>query len=263
MYILNVMINKKYQKSIRDKEYSYKNQFIYEKISERITDSIDLINYKFRNVLGLGINEDLIYNYLLKKFNSNILRCDISNRKFTKIKLQNYFEFDIDNWEKNENSFDLIYSNFYLHLTNNFELLLKNIYNSLNSDGFLIFTLPGASNFFQITDTMIQTDIDLYSGAYKRKNPSIDINEILIILKKLNFKIPVINSEKIQFEYKNFNKLLQDLRSMSMSYLYDDKKTIFEKKEFLNRLKENYKKNYFYKNNYKLDCEVITVSCWK
>ena len=64
--------------------------------------------------------------------------------------------------------FDIILSNFYLHLTNNFILLLKNLSESLNNNGFLFLTMPGKNCHLELKDSMINADIELYGGAYSR-----------------------------------------------------------------------------------------------
>ena len=55
--------------------------------------------------------------------------------------------------------------------------------------------------------------------------------------------------------------MLIDIRSMNLSYFYQDKKKYFEKKEYFKILEENYKKNK--KNNFELLTEFFIVSGWK
>ena len=62
-------------------------------------------------------------------------------------------------------------------------------------------------------------------------------------MKKINFKIPLLDYEKIHLEYNQFNKLLHDIRSMNLSYYSKDKKSTFEKKIYFNSLEKNYSKN--------------------
>ena len=116
------MINNKYLQLLRSYNRFDVNNFIYNVIAERITDSIDLINIDFDQVLEVGINDNLIVNFIHKNnIKSKIERSDVSlskknlNKKFT------YFEIDIDNIKFKEKYYNLIFSNFFIHLTNNFE----------------------------------------------------------------------------------------------------------------------------------------------
>ena len=58
------MINKKYLKLLRTKDRKYGENFIYNEISKNIIDSLDILKVPFNNILELGINDKLIFNYL-------------------------------------------------------------------------------------------------------------------------------------------------------------------------------------------------------
>ena len=55
------MINKKYLKNLRCKEINNKNDFIFDLYNERIIDSLDVINIKFKKILILGDQGSKIY----------------------------------------------------------------------------------------------------------------------------------------------------------------------------------------------------------
>ena len=62
------MINKKYLKNLRCKEINNKNDFIFDLYNERIIDSLDVINIKFKKILILGDQGSEIYKYIQKRF---------------------------------------------------------------------------------------------------------------------------------------------------------------------------------------------------
>ena len=62
------MINKKYLKNLRCKEINNKNDFIFDLYNERIIDSLDVINIKFKKILILGDQGSEIYKYIHKRF---------------------------------------------------------------------------------------------------------------------------------------------------------------------------------------------------
>mgnify|MGYP001378947557 CR=1 FL=1 len=258
------MINKKYQKSLRDKVIFLNNKFIYNEISKRITDSLDLINIKFSNILEIGINDQEVFKFLIKKNpKASILRSDISTIKLHKQNHKNKLFLDVDSWNLEKNTYDLIYSNFYIHLTNDFNMLLKNILNSLKPNGFFIATIPSPLNIYQLVRSMMQTDLDLYGGVFQRINPTINVENLLSILQKHQYKIPLINLDKIVFKYNNFNNLLNDLRAMQLTYCYDERSKKFEKKNYFEKLKKNYERNYFKEKKFILDTDFIVISGWK
>ena len=64
------MINKKYLKLLRAKNRRFGENFIYNEISKNIIDSLDILKIPFDTILQLGINDNLVTNYLKEKFAS-------------------------------------------------------------------------------------------------------------------------------------------------------------------------------------------------
>lgn len=257
------MINKKYLKLLRSRNKNNYDNFIYNKIAERIIDSIDLLKLDINSILEIGINDTVISKYLESKFiEGNILKTDILDNNTRKVSKYNYRQIDLDNLYLKNKGFNLIYSNFFIHLFQDFESVLSSIYNNLNDNGFFIASIPANNNIYQLVNSMIENDLNLYDGAYKRINPSIDIEKIILLLNKIGFQIPTINSNKININYSNFGNLLQDLKETRLSYCYKDKKNTFEKKKYFYFLENIFRKKYF-KNGFNLEINFILISAWK
>ncbi len=257
------MINKKYLKNLRSKEINKKNEFIYDLYNERIIDSLKIITLEFKNILILGDQGSKILNYINKRFkDSKITICDFKDASY---KLKSAYikraNIDLDLWNPENNKFDLIVSNFFLNISESLDKVLSKILNSLMPNGFLLATLPSPENFDFLKLAMIQTDIEVYGGAYNRFNRTTDLKIIIDILRKNNFKIPIVDSEEIHLEYKEFKNLLEDVRSMKLSYYYLDKKNTFEKKIYFTKLENNYPRNEY--KNFKLSSSFYTISAWK
>ncbi len=258
------MINKNYLKLLRSKVIDEKNNFIYKKVSERIVDSLDLTKINFNRILQLGINDYDVYHYLLNKFpKSKFTQADLyfrdnigSSPNLNKIKI------DFDKIDFKNNHFDLIFSNFILHLSNNVENSLIEIHKSMRPNAFFIASIPHFENCYQLVNSMYKTDLEIYSGVHSRVNPTIQIEKIISILKKINFDIPTVNTDSFIIEYSNFKKLLRDLKSTRLSYSYDDKRSNFENKRYFKTLEKIYKNNYF-NGNYLLEVKFNIISAWK
>ncbi len=258
------MINKNYLKKIRSRDKYIIKNFIYEKIAKTLIDSLDLITVKFDNILELGINDYSIYKFLHKKNPlCNYLHNDISKNRIRISYEKKFLEFDLDNWKLNKNCYDLIFSNMYIHLFDDIENILRKIQASLKKNGFLIFAIPDKNNIQQLLNSLIQTDLDLYQGVFRRINPTLEIDDMLLILKKLNFDIPTINTDKITIEYNKFDKLLNDIRSMCLTYCHKDKKSNFEKKNYFIKLEQNFKRKNYLNDSYILDLQINYISAWK
>ncbi len=257
------MINKKYLKLLRSKDRKYGENFIYNQISKNIIDSLDILKGPFDDILQLGINDNLVINYIKEKFPScSITSADIDLSLFTKKTDQKLIEIDMDNLVIKNKKFDLIFSNFFCQLTSSFEKLIKNIFNTLNSNGLFIATVPSTENIYQLVNSMYETDNFLYGGMYQRVNPSLDINDIFKILKFYNFDAPLINTNNFTIGYSVFKKLLDDVRFLNLSYSGIDKRNYFENKKYFVHLEKQFKKNY-YDENFNLDVNYNTICAWK
>ena len=140
-------------------------------------------------------------------------------------------------------------------------MIFKKIIVSLIPNGLFLATLPNVNNFQLLRKAMIDTDLQLYGGAYNRFNKTSDLHRIIDYLKINNFKIPLVDIENVRLEYVKFNNLINDVKSMNLSYYHEDKKTKFEKKIYFQLLEKNYKKNL--NKNFELITNFFIISGWK
>ncbi len=256
------MINKKYLKLLRSNKNIEENNFIYDILAKRIIDSIDLLKIDINNVLEIGVNDNITHNYLQKRFvDVSIFRSDVSSSIF-KNKQHNYLKIDLDDLDLNHNFYELVYSNCFIYLSNKFENCLNKILQCLKPNGFFITAIPDKENIYQLLNCMYEADLSLYGGAYQRINPTVDINNILNILKKLNFDTPSVYSDTISISYTKFDKLIKDVQNMKLTYCHTDKKQNFENKKYFFDLKNIYKEKYF-DQKFLLDVKINFVSAWK
>ena len=253
------MINKKYLKNLRCKEINKKNDFIFNYYSETIKDSLEIIRLNFNNILILGDQGELIYEFVNKKYkNSSIKVYDFKSTILNNAKI-NISDMDFLDIEKNK--YDLIISNTLLSLSDNLQNILEKIIDSLTPNGFFLASIPSPDNFYSLRSAMLKTDIEVYGGAYNRFNKLIELQQIIEFLKKSNYKNPSVNLEKIKLEYQTFDQLLFDVRSMNLSYYHNDRKKSFEKKNYFKKLEKNFIKNK--NNNFDLMCNFYLISGWK
>ena len=256
------MINKKYLKNLRCKEINNKNDFIFDLYNERIIDSLDVINIKFKKILILGDQGSEIYKYIYERFKEAQVTVYDIKTKFSKSDLNiiKKSNIDIDFWLPQEKEFDLIISNFYLNICEDLKKILSKIMKSLLPNGFFLATLPSPENFSLLRSAMMKTDMQLYGGTYNRFNRAPELHTIIDLLKKNNFKIPLVDYETINLTYKQFNKLLNDVRSMNLSYYQKDKKKTFEKKSYFSKLEGNFGKE---NDHFNLKSNFYIISGWK
>jgi len=262
---LDQSINKKFHILQRNKVLKDREKFIYNEIATRLNNSLEGLNLKLNNCLEIGYASNNIYKYILTKFKKiDYLITDISKMNLNILSSsKKNICFDHDQWGLNNNKYDLIISNFYLHLTNNLEILLKNIYKSLNNNGFFIASLPSLNCCYELKISMIEADLEIYGGAYKRFSDAFSINRISELLKKNNFKTPVLEVDTIQLKYKNFYNLLNDVRNLGNSNVCFGRKKQFEKKNYFKKVEEIYWKKFSNGDEIILQFEVIFITSWR
>jgi len=261
------LINKKYHNLQRNKIIKNTDNFINNEVSNSIISSLDNINISFEKCLEIGFSTKRIYNYLVSRYKNIEYSCMDLSQKI----LDNQVDFNLvkkicqdhDEWDLDKQQFNLIVSLNYINLTNNFDKLLKNIYDSLTNKGFFIAAIPGANCFYELKKAMILTDIDIYDGIYRRFIETYQIGNIINLLKKNNFKTPLLQVDHIDLRYKNFNSLIKDIRYLGNSNAMYDRKKIFENKKYFKKVEEIYWENFSYKNKLNLKVETIFITAWK
>ena len=258
-------INKQFHILQRNKLLKDKDKFVFNEIGKLINLSLEGINLSVNSCLEIGSQTNINYEYIKKRFsNVNFVSSDISeyllkNKYFS----NNNLSFDHDNWNLSKNKFDLIISNLYLHLTNNLDLLLKNINFSLEKNGFLIATVPNTNCFYQLKESMIKADLLIYGGAYQRFNNFFSIEKINKALKKNNYKIPVIELDSIELRYSSFSQLIKDIRYLGNTNINNNRKKKFENKKYFQKVEEIYWRNFSTRKKLILSLEVIYITGWK
>ena len=257
------MINKKYLKLQRSYKRFNENNFIYNLIAERIADSIDLLKINISKALEIGINDNLILKFIENKYNEiKVDRSDICSTKSIIKDSSNFLKIDLDKISFKEKNYDLIYSNYFLHVIEDFDKTLYELNKSLKSGGFFIAAIPHKEDIIEVAKSMYKTDLYFYNGVYQRINPTIEINDILKLFKKTNFESPSIYTDTITINYSKFKKLLFEVKNMHLTYFYYDKRKNFENKRYFRKLEEYYAKNNF-DEEYQLKIKVNIISGWK
>ena len=259
------LINKQFHILQRNKILKDKYQFIFNEINTRIIQSINDINLQINECLEIGIHNKKLYEYIDKKFpNSTYLASDISSKLLNEFFInQSKICFDNDKWPFQKNLFNLIVSNCYIHLSNNFNQLLQNIYSSLKSNGFFIASIPGKNTLYELKNSMILTDLECYGGAYNRFLDFYSIDYINETLQKNKYKSLVIDIDTIQLRYKTFSNLLEDIRYLGHSNINVGRKSFFEIKNYFKKVEEIYWKKFSNNNQLIANIEIIYISAWK
>jgi len=122
--------------------------------------------------------------------------------------------FDADERLDCGGGFDLAVSVLGLHRLNDLPGALIQIKRALKPDGLFIAALFGGSTLTELRDAFAQGEIETTGGLSPRVAPMADIRELGGLLQRAGFALPVADVERTTVRYRDFFKLVGDLRAM-------------------------------------------------
>ena len=228
------------KKQARKELYYEKNNFVAKLGIELINKKTDLILHK--------PNSSILFDERLKVKNSS------SN---------DFIIDDIDLIFEKEKKVDALICNFDLQilLVNNAQNLYKNIYKTLNKNGFFCFNLLTLNSFATLQKIFLEIDDHVFNGAQLRFGPFHNISNIISDLNDNKFKEVVVSTENIEVNYKSLNKLRKDFKELGISNYYRDKSKTNKKfyKKTTSLFKELVAKHHYIP----VEIEISTFTSWK
>lgn len=191
-------------------ENNFKNyDFLYQFASKDLTDRLSFINREFENIINLdtALNREEI------------------------IALE-------------QESCDQIISTLTLHNTNDLVGVLRQIKNSLKSDGLFISCLFGDETLHELRDCLQLAEMQITGGITPRIHPFADKQDIGALMQRTGFALPVIDSERVIVTYDSIFKLMKDLRGMGESNILIKRQKTFTRRKIFDRAHAIYKEKY-------------------
>lgn len=220
------------------------HNFLHHEVANRIAENVEYLQRPFARVLEIGALDDYLRQQL-----------------------------KIENWQQCENeeslpqeseSFDLILSNLNFHFINEIPQFLIQIKNLLQPNGVFIASFFGEENLSELAHVLYETENEIYAGVSPRMPPTIDVKTAANLLSKAGFQNPISDFAKIEVEYGEPLKLLKDLKNMGQGNILTKRSRKFFTKKFLQKVGENYRKNYgTSEGGVTATFEIVTVTGWK
>ena len=215
-------------------------------------------------------------NNILSNLGEELLNSKINFIKYSPINIIQFGDsFDINNFDKNIILFknfneliknqiitDAFLSNFGLQIYLADEKnLIKHIFNSLNDNGLLCFNIITNNSFITLKKIFYEIDENLFQGSYRRFGPFHDIQDIIEILNKNNFKETVVSTENIELNYNSLKKMRKEFKEFGISNYYNNK--IKFKKDFYIKTNHVFEKIIKKNSYFPIELEIATFTTWK
>jgi hypothetical protein len=151
-----------------------------------------------------------------------------------------------------------------LHTTNDLPGTLLQIKHALKKDGLFMASLLGGGTLHELRTVMTEVEMDFFGGISPRVAPFADMKQMGALMQRADFKLPVIDSEKITVTYDHPFKLMRDLRFMGEgnSLLARHKK--FSNKTFMQAVCDRYFSDFSEEDGQiRATFEIIFLLGWK
>ena len=162
-----------------------------------------------------------------------------------------------------QGKFDLVICHLSLHRVNDVINFVINLKKYLKNDGALICAYFGGKTLIELRDSLIKTDEQLNKAFYQRVIPYIDMIDAGNIFSKAAFSEIVSDKTTYNIKYRNFNKLLNDIKGVGENNCLMNRNKGLMTKNFLNVLENLYSKDFSDSSkNFIATCEIISLTMW-
>ena len=233
--------------STKYKKYDY----LFNEVNKRLFDRLKFIKRKFVNTLEVGSKTgNTIDLFNKKKDIKKIFISDISKEmlliaKKQKINKQKFFlSIDEENLPFKNNQFNLVFSNLYLHWSNDLFKVLNEIYRTLKPDGLFLCSIFGSETLNELKYSLCSAEDKISKNISPRVSPFIRLQDAGTLLQKAGFQLPVIDRDSIKIFYHDIFSLMKDLKGMGESNSLINRKKIFTTKKLFDVANKIYKKKF-------------------
>ena len=233
--------------STKYKKYDY----LFNEVNYRLFDRLKFIKREFASTFEIVSRTGNTINLFNKKKNiKKIFISDISKemlliaKKRQTDKQKIFLSLDEENLPFNNKQFNLVFSNLYLHWSNDLFKVLNEIYRILKPDGLFLCSIFGSETLNELKYSLCCAEYKISTSISPRVSPFIRLQDAGVLLQKVGFQLPVIDRDNIKIFYDDIFSLMKDLKGMGESNSLIDRKKNFTTKKLFIVANEIYKKKF-------------------
>ncbi len=138
-------------------------------------------------------------------------------------------------------SFDLVFSALSLHTANDLPGALIQIRRALKPDGLFLAAMLGGETLHELRQCLQQAELDLSGGLSPRVAPFADKQQMGALLQRAGYALPVVDSDIVTVTYRDFSRLLRDLRGMGETNMMAARQKSFTARALFTRAEALYR----------------------
>ena len=163
-----------------------------------------------------------------------------------------------------DNSLNLIVSTLALHTVNDLPGALVQMQRALTPDGLFIGSLFGGETLKELRGCLMEAELEVRGGYGPRIAPFAEGPDLIDLMKRSGFNMPVVDSDRVDVSYEHPLRLLDDLRAMGESNVLIERPRKGLNRAILQRMSELYFERFADdEGRVNATFEIITLSGWK
>ena len=163
-----------------------------------------------------------------------------------------------------DESLNLVVSTLALHAANDLPGVLVQIRRALKPDGLFVASLFGGETLKELRGCLMEAELEMRGGYGPRVAPFAEGPDLIDLLRRTGFNMPVVDSDRVVVSYAHPLKLMADLRAMGESNVLIDRPRKGLNRAILTRASELYFERFADdEGRIAATFEIITLSGWK
>ncbi len=188
--------------------------FIGQIMADEILDRLSLVKRDFKKCLLIG----QAGQYLSPALGNAGIETVTADSGFASVAAAQGIQCDEDRAPFADHSFDLVINVGTLDSVNDLPGALVLTRRILKPDGLLLASFIGAESFTTLKSILMQAEGDRVAAHI---HPQIDIRTVGDLVSRVGLALPVIDSDGLDLRYREFDKLINDIRDMGGSNALD------------------------------------------
>ena len=185
--------------------------YLHRRAADEIVDRLDLVQRDLRTALDLGCGNTYLSERLRER-GLAVIDAD-AGRLFAA--RAGGVQCDEDRLPFADGSFDLVVSVGVLDTVNDLPGTLALIRRALRPDGLFLAAFAGAGSLPRLRQALqAAEEVGASAAASPRIHPQIDVRAAGDLLGRAGFALPVVDVESVQVRFRDFSRLVADLRAM-------------------------------------------------
>ncbi len=141
-------------------------------------------------------------------------------------------------------SVDLMTSNLLLHAVNDLPGVLLQARRVLKPDGLFLAALFGGETLGELRQSLAAAEIEILGGISPRVSPFADVRDLGALLQRAGFALPVADVERTVVRYRDFARLVADLRAIGETNALAERSRKFLRRDMLRAVVAHYAENF-------------------